>query len=438
MRIEFATFSAFPPFADGVLSFPQLPGRSTKGEVQFFTGQNGTGKTRILSLLIAACGNPHELNRRMSGLLPNAYVGLTVSGRKERKVIFAFGTNQWGLLNGEFPSLELLLQSGSDLPHFRAWVEPPLGTSESKPQVPEVGTALAFRGMAVLSDTSVEALKPVQLGAPSTHLVFSPAKNEDEIIAQSMTNLKIVAAMEMLEFEDQVGPLPRSAKLASQLEQAVTDITGRRFSFDVKRIPTLTLQVKWGGTSMLFHQLPDGLRSIIGWMVGCIAKLDSQFPEHPDPLSIPVTLLLDEPESHLHPSWQRRVLPAMQTLLPRSQIFCVTHSPFIISSVNEGWIHVFRRNDDGLVVIDKPLACGKGDSYLDVIEDILGVSEWYDPESEKLLEEFRGLKSQVIAGDHNLLTDLQAKADAIAKRGAALSDLMGKEMHQIKQLIPDA
>ena len=36
------------------------------GEVQLLTGQNGTGKTRLLCLLVAACGNPGPLNARMA------------------------------------------------------------------------------------------------------------------------------------------------------------------------------------------------------------------------------------------------------------------------------------------------------------------------------------------------------------------------------------
>ncbi|MBK7937436.1 MAG: ATP-binding protein [Lewinellaceae bacterium] len=38
-------------------------------------------------------------------------------------------------------------------------------------------------------------------------------------------------------------------------------------------------------------------------------------------------LFLDEIEVHLHPAWQRKILPAVQKLFPNAQIFISTHSP---------------------------------------------------------------------------------------------------------------
>ena len=42
----------------------------------------------------------------------------------------------------------------------------------------------------------------------------------------------------------------------------------------------------------------------------------------------PAILLIDEIENHLHPTWQRRVIPALLDHFPGLQIFATTHSPF--------------------------------------------------------------------------------------------------------------
>lgn len=48
----------------------------------------------------------------------------------------------------------------------------------------------------------------------------------------------------------------------------------------------------------------------------------------------PVDLaLIDEPEQHLHPSWQRAFLGALRRLSPSTQFIVATHSPEILSSV---------------------------------------------------------------------------------------------------------
>ena len=76
MRIEFIHFKGFPPFADQRVSFPRTDDSSV-GEVHVITGENGTGKTRLLSGVAAACGNKADLEKRQTvGVDSNVYVGL--------------------------------------------------------------------------------------------------------------------------------------------------------------------------------------------------------------------------------------------------------------------------------------------------------------------------------------------------------------------------
>jgi predicted ATP-binding protein involved in virulence len=86
-------------------------------------------------------------------------------------------------------------------------------------------------------------------------------------------------------------------------------------------------------------QRADGLRGIIGWLVHALVMIDVWLQGKADPTNTEAVFLLDEIESHLHPAWQRKILPAFQRLFPKSQIFVATHSPFVISSLNHGWIH---------------------------------------------------------------------------------------------------
>jgi len=295
---------------------------------------------------------------------------------------------------------------------------------------PQAATAFAFRGMARVSEAKIAAVAPLKLGSPAEHLAFEPAKNEDELICQSMANLKMAAAMDTLRTLTSTDS--KAIRLIQRLEETISQITGRKFAFEVTPNPEVRLRVFWGGVTMGLSQLPDGLRSILGWLVSCVAKLDAQFPEHPDLLSVPLILLLDEPEGHLHPAWQRKVLPAAQTLFPKAQIFAATHSPFIISSVNEGWIHIFRGDESGIVKVDKPVSCSKGDTYLDVVEDILGVKEWYDPETELLLVAFRQTRDEVLEG-RNDYDKLVGQAKVISDRSNSLCDLMAREMRQVER-----
>lgn len=64
-------------------------------------------------------------------------------------------------------------------------------------------------------------------------------------------------------------------------------------------------------------------------------------------------MFIDEPEISLHPLWQQKVLDYYKAMftdaagVQTSQIFCVTHSPFVI--------HSNRRRDDKVIVMKRAL-----------------------------------------------------------------------------------
>jgi hypothetical protein len=252
-----------------------------------------------------------------------------------------------------------------------------------------------------------------------------------------MANLKIRAGMYIASRPGESSN--RNVRIADRLEKSVTQVTGRDFYFVVEESPKLQLRVTWGEKRMLLQQLPDGLRAVIGWLAACVAKIESIHYEHENPLDLPVVLLIDEPESHLHPAWQRKVLPALQHLLPKAQIFVATHSPFVISSVNHGFYYVLRADDDGVVTVDPAKPCSKGDTYLDVVQDILGVQEWYDEETEEELKKFRAIRDGAKRSptDSNI-ESMRSLALKIAERSESLKDMMARELAQFDRQLAAA
>ena len=444
MRIECIAMKSFPPFADGKISFPPTQEKGL-AEVHLLTGQNGSGKTRLLCALAAACGNSQDLDVRHS---PDQEHKLAVAmSRDGKKAVYFRSTKQIMVLQDPADCTRLLDNLDSIHPTPPNMIITPKGSNESVrvaarfDRLAEWDSSTnvavqAYRGSTRISDSPIVAMKAIAKVDTNYDLSFERTREDDDLICQSMANLKLSAAMELQSGEPR--EQCRSIKITDRFEAALSKVTGRNFSFQVARHPDLHLEVKWGGSSMKLAVLPDGLRSIIAWLIACIAKLESQFPDHPEPLDIPLILLLDEPESHLHPAWQRQLIPAAQELFPNAQIFAATHSPFVISSVNSGWIHVLRMDDKGVVKADEPIPCSKGDSYLDVVEDVLGLKQWYDPETEGLLAEFRSLKNDVLKGDRSLQALLEEKAKLIGSRSDSLQGMMAREIHQVRTLASEA
>lgn len=60
------------------------------------------------------------------------------------------------------------------------------------------------------------------------------------------------------------------------------------------------------------------------------------------------TVLIDEIDAHLHPSWQATVLESLRVLFPNIQFVVTTHSPNVIMSAKKGEVILFN-NDNGIV-----------------------------------------------------------------------------------------
>lgn len=177
--------------------------------------------------------------------------------------------------------------------------------------------------------------------------------------------------------------------------------------------------------------LPDGLQSLLSWLGDLLMRLDRMPWLEPGPVTQrPFVLLLDEVEVHLHPSWQRRVLPMAERLFPRAQIIASTHSPFVIGSAADAWIHPFRL-EGGRAVVDPPMPTARGTSYPAIVDSILGVTEEFDVDSEEKLVEFRALWRRRLAGESAVLARMEVLATELGSRSEELANIVETERREL-------
>lgn len=127
-------------------------------------------------------------------------------------------------------------------------------------------------------------------------------------------------------------------------------------------------------------------------------------------------ILMDEPESSLHPSWQSYLLPVLRRCVQRNgcQFILATHSPQIISSTRNEEIRVLSRDESGAVVAE---CCGDGPygwTVARVLDEIQNVRIQRTPEVEAALEEL-----------HGMLTEGVYDTDGFKSRLGYLEDLLG-------------
>jgi predicted ATP-binding protein involved in virulence len=79
-------------------------------------------------------------------------------------------------------------------------------------------------------------------------------------------------------------------------------------------------------------------------------------------------VLIDEIESHLHISWQSKIIPLLKKLFPNTIFYITTHSSVVFSQLEEGEAHRLGRENDGVVRSTMIPSPGKS-AFVDVLKD---------------------------------------------------------------------
>jgi hypothetical protein len=145
---------------------------------------------------------------------------------------------------------------------------------------------------------------------------------------------------------------------------------GSSFEF-VKIERDLEPVFKLNGSECFLEELSSGFKSILSivlnitdWIEGVNEKEKSNVK---DALG---TVLIDEIDAHLHPSWQSTVLKSLKEIFPKLQFIVTTHSPNVIMSANAGEVLVFN-NIDGNVNIKPDERDFGAWQFNDILSDIM-------------------------------------------------------------------
>jgi len=132
----------------------------------------------------------------------------------------------------------------------------------------------------------------------------------------------------------------------------------------VNRQPTPVLTVRKNDHVLSFDQLSEGERTLAA--LGCdIARRLALANPSGDPLNGCGIVLIDEIDLHLHPEWQRSIIPALRRTFPAVQFVVTTHSPIVLGHIEAECVRVI---DDFRVVEKLPKTWGRDPNSL--LEDI--------------------------------------------------------------------
>ena len=143
---------------------------------------------------------------------------------------------------------------------------------------------------------------------------------------------------------------------------------------------------------MPLNTLSQGTQSIVQWLAHLLIGYASYYDFPKSLKDKPGVLIIDEIDAHLHPSWQRRIIPALTKHFPSLQIFCSTHSPLMLAGLKAGQVQLLQRDEDNKVTVSRNEVDLVAWSADEVLRNFLGVGDPTDWETVKDLERLRELR----------------------------------------------
>lgn len=166
-----------------------------------------------------------------------------------------------------------------------------------------------------------------------------------------------------------------SAHRDHQLEavrRAITSLMPGFANLRVQRSP-LAMMVQKGDWELDVEQLSDGEKCLLAMTGDLARRLAMANPFMDDPLKGGGIVLIDEVELHLHPKWQRDVIPALERTFPHCQFIVTTHSPAVIGHVRRESLLLLKLEKTGIRGEHPGVSLGLDANR--VLLEIMGVDE---------------------------------------------------------------
>lgn len=181
--------------------------------------------------------------------------------------------------------------------------------------------------------------------------------------------------------------------------------------------------------------LSQGTQSILQWL-GLLLIGYAEYYNFPKDLKRKQgVVIVDEIDAHLHPSWQRRILPAVSRHFPKLQFFCSSHSPFVLAGLKAGQVQLLKRDRKGKVIVSRNDSDIVGWSTDEISRNFLGVANPTDSYTNDNIERLQKLrrKKSLSKKEKNELENLRNTVNQNLITGAVSS-----EMNQLVQIMQKA
>ena len=171
------------------------------------------------------------------------------------------------------------------------------------------------------------------------------------------------------------------------------------------------LEILWGeidemvtyknGQKVNILQMSSGEKSLFA-LIGDIARRLVIANQHSNsPLDGTGIVLIDEIDLHLHPKWQRLVVPALTTTFPNVQFIITTHSALVLRRLKREQVLILKNSQ---ILSQNPYFEGRDSNS--ILEDIFGIEMREKDYQEKISKIYQLIDKHELDEAENQLSQL--------------------------------
>ncbi len=373
MRLLNLELKNIGPFIEGNINFISKEDSVQKPPVTIITGENGTGKTIIIDairgLLLAGV---HHSGRNI--IRNNSDFLISIKFADDNKTEF---------LSSSKLASNNMFQLNSHRFKDRFWGDQPDATWN---WVIDYWT----------SKLSTDSFGVKNLVAPIPENIY---RNSLDGIQKNVEVVQLICFFDYLKTSDNDAERELGIRLFELLKKIMKlSLLDGEFKYVART--TLEPIVSQTGQEISLEKLSSGNLYLIQRMVSLLGKMYSIHILNKRPVEdlckTQGILLIDEAENHLHPKWQKTFIQSIQEIFPNLQLIVTTHSPFIVSSVEDAKIFVCHSKGDHAEITDETDIYSNKPTEEILLSPLFGVTH---PFNQKITELLQKRKTAIKAKD---------------------------------------
>ncbi len=182
---------------------------------------------------------------------------------------------------------------------------------------------------------------------------------------------------------------------------------------------------------MRFDELGFGYQTTLTWLTDFCKRMFELYPDAENPLQEEAVVLVDEIDLHLHPKWQRDLVPTLSKIFPNVQFIVTTHSPHVLQSMEDVNLYVLRRNaESGEIEAERSNVTNfTGWTVEEILSETMELKEGV--RSVVYNEKKRAFEDALKAKDREKAEDIYAELERLMRPGNPMRSIYRVELEEL-------